>query len=378
MSVLPPSTLGILGGGQLGRMFVTAARTMGYEVIVLDPDEHSPAGSLATEHLNSAFTDTAALDYMIQHCAVITTEFENIPVQSLEYLARSRPVFPSAKSLSVAQNRIKEKTFIKSLGLRTSPFIAIASDDDLAKLDGFEFPAILKTATLGYDGKGQVVCFNASDVKKAFTEIKVACVLEQKIDLEKEVSVVLSRDQHGKTFVFPVAENQHVNGILDVSLVPADISDSLAEKALSVAGQIAQGLDYCGVLAVEVFISTTGELLVNEMAPRPHNSGHFTLDACYSSQFEQQVRMICGLPSGNCQLHTPVAMLNLLGDVWPDSGVPDWNAVLEMDKSFLHLYGKKEARPGRKMGHINFLAENLDQAKNNLIKISNSLHNQKI
>jgi len=375
MPVLPPATLGILGGGQLGRMFVSAARTMGYEVIVVDPDEHSPAGSLATEHLNSAFTDTSALDYLIEHCAVITTEFENIPVQSLEYLARSRPVYPSAKSLSIAQNRIKEKTFIKSLGLKTSTFIAIESNDDLAKLDGFEFPAILKTATLGYDGKGQVVCFNAFDVEKAFSEIKVACVLEQKIDLQKEVSVVLSRDQQGKTYFFPVAENIHVNGILDVSLVPAELSDSLEQQALHAAQKIAQGMDYCGVLAVEFFISTTGELLVNEMAPRPHNSGHFTLDACYCSQFEQQLRMICGLPSGNCQLHTPVAMLNLLGDVWPDSGVPDWNAVLEMDKSFLHLYGKKEARPGRKMGHINFLSSDLDQAKNNLKKISNILHN---
>ncbi len=375
MQILPPATLGILGGGQLGRMFVTAARTMGYEVIVLDPDEHSPAGSLATEHLNSAFRDTTALYYMIEQCAVITTEFENIPVQSLEYLARSRPVYPSAKSLSVAQNRIKEKTFIKSLGLKTSTFIAIESVDDLQKLDGFEFPAILKTATLGYDGKGQVVCFNPSDVEKAFAEIKVACVLEQKIDLQREVSVILSRNSSGETFFFPVAENQHVNGILEVSLVPAEISEALAEKAINAARQIAQGLDYCGVLAVEFFISTGGDLLVNEMAPRPHNSGHFTLDACYSSQFEQQVRMICGLPSGNCQLHTPVAMLNLLGDVWPNSGVPDWNAVLEMDKSFLHLYGKKEARPGRKMGHINFLSEDLGQAKNNVKKISNILHN---
>ncbi|MBT3204544.1 MAG: 5-(carboxyamino)imidazole ribonucleotide synthase [Gammaproteobacteria bacterium] len=373
MSILPPATLGILGGGQLGRMFVTAARTMGYEVIVLDPDENSPAGSMATEHLNSVFTDTSALDYMVEQCAVITTEFENIPVKALEYLARSKPVFPSAQSLAVAQNRIKEKTYIQSLGLKTSTFIAIESESDLVKVDGFEFPAILKTATLGYDGKGQVVCNNVSDVEKAFAEIKVVCVLEQKIDLRKEVSVVLSRDQQGETFFFPVAENDHVNGVLDVSVVPADISNSLADKALNAAKKIADGLDYCGVLAVEFFISTSDDLLVNEMAPRPHNSGHFTLDACYSSQFEQQVKMICGLPSGNCELHTPVAMLNLLGDIWPESGVPDWKTVMEIDKSYLHLYGKKEARPGRKMGHINFLSNDLEIAKINLKKIRNIL-----
>lgn len=373
MPILPPATLGILGGGQLGRMFVTAARTMGYEVIVLDPDEFSPAGSMATEHLQAAYTDTDSLDYLIKNCAVITTEFENIPVQALEYLSQSLPVYPSSQSMAVAQNRIKEKTFIQSLGLQTSTFIAIESTDDLAKVDGMQYPAILKTATLGYDGKGQVVCNNPEDVKKAFIEINVACVLEQKIDLEKEVSVVLSRSQQGNTHYFPVAENEHVNGILDISAAPANISSSLNEQALQAARKIADGLNYCGVLAVEFFISTTGNLLVNEIAPRPHNSGHFTLDACYSSQFEQQVRMICGLASGNCQLHTPVAMLNLLGDVWPESAQPDWKSVLQEDRSNLHLYGKKQARAGRKMGHINFLADDLAKAREKLNKIKKLL-----
>ena len=225
MPILPPQTLGILGGGQLGRMFVTAARTMGYEVIVLDPDVHSPAGSMATEHLKASFNDTSALDYLVKQCAVITTEFENIPVEALEYLSRSLPVYPSAQALAIAQNRIKEKTFIQSLGLTTSTFIAIESAKDLLNVKGTMFPAILKTATLGYDGKGQVVCKNLSDVEKAFSDIKVACVLEQKIDLQKEVSVVLSRSQQGETFFFPVAENEHVNGVLDVSFVPADISE---------------------------------------------------------------------------------------------------------------------------------------------------------
>lgn len=373
MPILPPATLGILGGGQLGRMFVTAARTMGYEVIVLDPDPQSPAGSLATEHVKAAYNDTAALDYLAEQCAVITTEFENIPVDALEYLSRFRPVYPSAQALAIAQNRIREKTFIQSLGLQTSTFVAIESEHDLTKITGMTFPAILKTATLGYDGKGQAVCANAQDAEKAFKEIKVACVLEQRINLQKEVSVVLSRNQQGEMFCFSVVENEHVNGVLDVTKAPAELSSQLTEKAISAAQKIAQGLNYCGVLAVEFFISTAGELLVNEIAPRPHNSGHFTLDACYSSQFEQQIRMICGLPSGNCQLHTPVAMLNLLGDIWPQTGEPDWNAVLEVDKSCLHLYGKKQARPGRKMGHINFLSNDLSSAVINLKKIRDKL-----
>lgn len=362
MPILPPSTLGILGGGQLGRMFVCAARSMGYEVMVLDPDPESPAGSMATRHLHAEYTDSSALDYLVQHCAVITTEFENIPVSALDYLAQHRPVFPSAQALAITQNRIKEKSFIQSLGLPTPAFIALQSQTDLAHLADMTFPAIIKTATLGYDGKGQVVCHSVDEVASAFAEMQVDCVVEQMIDLEKELSVVLSRNEQGEAFCYPVVQNEHVNAVLDVSVAPADVSEQLQAQAVNAAQKIAYGLNYCGVLAVEFFISRSGELLVNEIAPRPHNSGHFTLDACYSSQFEQQVRMICGLPSGSCELHTPVAMLNLLGDVWPQDGEPDWSAVLRLDKSSLHLYGKKQARPGRKMGHINFLATDPLQA----------------
>lgn len=362
MRILPPATLGILGGGQLGRMFVIAARTMGYEVIVLDPDSLSPAGSLATEHLNTDYNDVSALEYLSQNCAAVTTEFENIPVFALEYLSGHVPVFPSAPSLATTQNRIREKIFIQSLGLMTSKFIPIQSESDLKRLQNVSFPAILKTATLGYDGKGQVVCENANEVEAAYKQMRVDCVLEQKIALEKEISVVLSRDQQGRCYSFPVVENEHVNGILDVSMAPARISEELQAKALEAARQIADGLDYCGVLAVEFFISTDGELLVNEIAPRPHNSGHYTLDACYSSQFEQQVRMICGLPSANCEQHTAVAMLNLLGDNWPAKGEPAWDEILQLDKACLHLYGKKQPRAGRKMGHINFLGDDLGQA----------------
>lgn len=369
MAILPGSTLGILGGGQLGRMFVIAARTMGYQVIVLDPDADSPAGSMSTEHLQSAYTDKKALDYLAGQCAVITTEFENVPASSLQYLSQKIPVHPSAQALSIAQNRIREKKFIQSLGLLTSPFIAIETEQDLSQVDDMIYPAILKTATQGYDGKGQLDCHQVTDVAEAFSRLKTSCVLEQRITLEKEISVVLARNEKGESFCFPVVENEHSNGILDISLAPARISSIINQQAQQAAKTLAQGLNYCGVLAVEFFISSTGELLVNEIAPRPHNSGHYTLDACYGSQFEQQVRMICGLPPVNGELHTPVAMLNLLGDVWPGSGTPDWQGILEIDRASLHLYGKKQPRPGRKMGHVNFLASDLQQARENLLLI---------
>jgi len=356
MAIIPGSSIGMLGGGQLGRMFVTAARRMGYEVLVLDPDPASPAGSMASRHLVARYDDIAALDVLARECAVITTEFENIPADTLHYLARSTPVHPSAEALAIAQNRIREKTFVQSLGLKTSPFIALRSEGDLDQVRHCRFPAILKTSTLGYDGKGQAVCDNEQAVREAYARFGVECILEEFIQLDKEISVVLSRSARGETFCFPVAENSHANGILDVSVAPAAISEALATEAREAAMAIAQGLDYRGVMAVEFFVSRAGELLVNEMAPRPHNSGHFTLDACYVSQFEQQVRMICGLESGNCALHTPVAMLNVLGDIWPDEGCPDWFAVLADPAAHLHLYGKKQARAGRKMGHINFLA----------------------
>ncbi len=363
MAILPPSWIGILGGGQLGRMFTSAAREMGYEVMVLDPDPHSPAGSLASEHLCADYRDPSALDRMAAQCAVITTEFENIPAEALDRLAHSCPVHPSADALAVAQNRIREKRFIRELGLPTSPFISLQQDSDLQRLDQVVYPAILKTATLGYDGKGQIVCADAEAARRGYAELGVPCVLEQKIDLALELSVVLGRDTRGRSRCFPLAENRHAGGILDVSLVPAAVDEALAAQARDAATRIADGLDYIGVLAVEFFVSSDGELLVNEIAPRPHNSGHFTQDACHCSQFELQLRMICGLPAGNLQLQTPAAMLNLLGDLWPEQGEPDWASVLEIEDACLHLYGKKQARSGRKMGHINCLAASRQQAE---------------
>lgn len=364
----------MLGGGQLGRMFVIAARTMGYDVIVLDPDPNSPAGGVASEHLSRVYDDTNALDYLAQHCAVVTTEFENIPALTLAYLAKKVAVHPSANVLHIAQHRKLEKQFFRDQGLDTADFIALESEADLEAARNFTFPAILKTSMLGYDGKGQVVCKRFSDLKAAFEQVgKKHCVLEQRIDLACEVSVVLGRSTSGDVTCFPIAENSHANGILDVTLVPASISSALAEQTIDAATRIAHGLDYCGVLAVEFFISTDDRVLVNEMAPRPHNSGHYTLDACATSQFEQQVRMVCGLPAGSCDLHTPVAMWNLLGDIWPEGAEPGWAAVLEFELAKLHLYGKTEARPGRKMGHINCLGETLDDAKGLLDKVRNIL-----
>jgi len=374
MPILPPATLGMLGGGQLGRMFVTAARTMGYEVIVLDPDPNSPAGSMASEHLQAGYDDSKALDYLVENCQVVSTEFENIPVTALEYLAMSIPVHPSADALRVAQNRKLEKHFVTEQGLNTAVYMPVESETDIANADDFPYPAILKTATLGYDGKGQVVCQSSAEVATAFAKLKQQpCVLEKKVDLAREVSVVLCRSQTGDMDCFPIVENEHVNGILDVSFAPAELAAAKQEEVKLAACKIAEGLDYCGVLAVEFFITTDDAVLVNEIAPRPHNSGHYTLDACYSSQFEQQVRMICGLPAGNSNQHTPVAMWNLLGDIWPENDVPAWDVVSSLKSAKLHLYGKKDARAGRKMGHINCLGRDNQAARDLLQQVRQKL-----
>ena len=362
-SILPGATLGILGGGQLGRMFVSAARAMGYEVVVLDPDGSSPAGSMATKHLRAKYDDREALDYMAKHCAAVSTEFENIPADTLDYLANFVPVHPSASALRIAQNRYSEKIFFQSLGLSIANFLSIESEDDIELAKDFSFPAILKTNTLGYDGKGQIVCQNHGELVDALSQIgSVSYVLEKRIDLAKEVSVVLCRNQAGEVDCFPLAENQHSNGILDISIAPANLSQEMTVEIIDAATKIAHGLDYCGVLAVEFFISSDNEILINEMAPRPHNSGHYTLDACYTSQFEQQVRMMCGLSAGDSALHTPVAMWNMLGNIWPESASPNWDDLLKHGKAKLHLYGKAEARVGRKMGHVNFLADSTADA----------------
>ncbi len=361
--ILPGATLGMLGGGQLGRMFTTAAQTMGYKVIVLDPDPHSPAGVIADQHLCAKYDDEDVLESLARACDAVTTEFENIPASTLAYLESKTVVHPSSDALSKTQNRIIEKQFIASLGIAVAPFLPIRTEKDIEDVEShIQLPAILKVANFGYDGKGQVVCHSLKDIRQAFALLNQAeCVLEQRINLEREVSTVLARGQLGDISNFPLAENTHINGILHSTTVPSAISDQQAQIVMEIADKIAEGLNYVGTMAVEFFISKEGDIIVNEIAPRPHNSGHFTLDACETSQFEQQVRMLCNLPSGNCELKSPVVMLNILGDVW-GSSEPHWHDLLSIPNNKLHLYGKQEARPGRKMGHFNVLAASTKQA----------------
>ena len=358
-AILPGATLGVLGGGQLGRMFCVAARTMGYQLAVLDPDAGSPAGRLADHHIQADFTDRAALDRLAELCDVITTEFENVPADSLRYLADKCPVLPSPGALEIAQNRNREKHYAREAGLLPVPNLAINSESDLPKaLAEVGLPAILKSATLGYDGKGQVVITTEAELYAAWNKMKqVECVLEKKIDLKLEVSAIIARNAISSV-AFPVAENQHRDGILHLSIVPARVEQGITHAARTQAMKLAEALDYTGVLAVEFFVAMDGTLYFNEMAPRPHNSGHYTRDACVTSQFEQQVRMMCGLPAGDARLTSPVVMVNMLGDLWP----PDWMEILQHPEIKLHLYGKQHARPGRKMGHFNVLTENVESA----------------
>lgn len=362
--ILPPATLGMLGGGQLGRFFVAAAHEMGYKVWVLDPDPHSPAGLIADRHLQARYDDFAALDALADGCAAVTTEFENVPADTLDYLAKFAPVRPGAAAVAVCQNRIAEKRFLRDNGLPHGPFAVIASDADIAAADGGLFPAILKVARFGYDGKGQARVASAAEALQAFRQFKgEPCVLERMLTLDYEVSVVLSRDENGKVKCFPTVENRHTGGILDVSIAPARASACLRDSAQEYAERIAERLGFIGTLAVEFFVSR-GELVVNEMAPRPHNSGHHTIDACVTSQYEQQVRALCGLPLGDVRQHSASVMVNLLGELWFEGGdahgryrEPDWSILHAVPGLRLHLYGKHHARPGRKMGHFTVIGD---------------------
>jgi 5-(carboxyamino)imidazole ribonucleotide synthase len=350
--IAPGATLGLLGGGQLGRMFTVAARTLGYRVTVLDPDPLSPAAEFATGHLNTAYTDPAALDELATTCAAVTTEFENAPAETLNALAERTIVRPSGDAVSIAQDRAREKGFFAQHGFPIGPFAVLRAEADVeAALARVKLPALLKTARFGYDGKGQARIESVEDLARCFTQWKrVPCVLEELLALEREVSVVLARSEAGEVAVFPLAENRHTRGILDLTIVPARVPAALAAQAKELATRLAHELQYVGVLAVEMFV-VGGRLLLNEIAPRPHNSGHYTIDACRTSQFEQQVRVLCGVPLGDPSQHTPAVMVNLLGDIWA-TGEPRWEAVLRHAGAHLHLYGKREARAGRKMGHV--------------------------
>ncbi len=353
----PGATLGMLGGGQLGRMFVHAATAMGYRIIVLDPNTVSPAGEIAHLHLQANYDDAHALKALAQECAVITTEFENVPAEVLAHLAENCTVCPNANAVEIAQNRIREKKYVSALGIDVTPFHSVKSNEDITKaFSELNAPFILKTASFGYDGKGQVVVHTLEEAVEAWRGLNnVDSVLEEKINLATEVSAVIARSTSKELSFFPVAENTHVNGILHTSTVPAKVDTKLQEQAKSFAQKIADSLNYFGVLAVEFFVDKSGRLFFNEMAPRTHNSGHYTIDACYTSQFEQQVRAICGLPLGSSNAHSAVTMVNLLGDLW-GANQPEWSTILSNNRVKLHLYGKKEARSGRKMGHFSYLA----------------------
>lgn len=358
--IKPPATLGMLGGGQLGRFFVGAAHELGYEVWVLDPDAESPAGRIADRHLVAAYDDPAALDRLVGGCQAVTTEFENVPADTLDRLAAAVPVHPAASAVAICQDRIAEKEFLRRHGLPAGPFLVVREEGDARGADPGLFPAVVKVARLGYDGKGQVGVANADEAVAAFHDLDgVPCVMERRLVLDRELSVVLARGRDGEARCFPVAENRHVGGILDTTIVPARIGPRLRDEAQHLAVRIADELGYVGVLAVELFVSE-GRLLVNELAPRPHNSGHHTLDACVTDQFEQQVRALCGLPLGEPRAHSAAVMVNLLGELWIDHGEPSWAALHGVPGLKVHLYGKREARRGRKMGHFTVIGD--DQA----------------
>jgi len=366
MPIAPGSWLGLLGGGQLGRMFCMAAQSLGYKVCVLDPGADSPAGAVADDHIAADYLDEQGLAELARRCRAATTEFENVPAAALAFLAQHCSVSPDAESVAIAQDRIAEKRFLDSCGIAVAPYTVIESEADFDRLDARLTPGILKSARLGYDGKGQARVATPDAARMAWREMqRVPCVLEQLLPLKQELSVVVCRARDGSTATFPVAENEHRGGILAVSIVPARVEDATAQHARSAAVIIAERMRYVGVLCVEFFVLDDGRLLANEIAPRPHNSGHYTIDACVTSQFEQQARIMAGLPLGDTTQALPAVMLNLLGDIWFDGASrrePDWPSALAVPGAKLHLYGKREARIGRKMGHVTCLGPTLEEA----------------
>ncbi len=362
----PGEWLGVLGGGQLGRMFCMAAQSLGYRVCVLDPGADSPAGSVADGHIQADYTDPEALARMAALCQAVTTEFENVPAQSLQELARLCTVSPPAEAVAVAQDRLQEKRFAQACGLAVAPHQPVAEPADLERVDPSLAPAVLKSVRLGYDGKGQVRIARVEELHDAWRRLDdVPCILEKWLPIEREVSAIVCRGSDGRSVTFPLAENQHRGGILAATIVPARVPDPLARQAAAAATTMAERLEYVGVLCVEFFVLTDGRLLVNEIAPRPHNSGHYTIDACVSSQFDQQARILAELPLGDTRQLAPAVMLNLLGDLWFRDGrprPPRFDLVAAVPGACLHLYGKSEARPGRKMGHVTVVAGSLQEA----------------
>ena len=373
--ILPGATLGVMGGGQLGRMFVHAAQAMGYNTAVLDPDATSPAGLVSHVHVQTAYLDEAGLTSLAAQCAAVTTEFENVPAQALDALAKTRPVAPAGASVAICQDRAREKAHFVGCGVPCAPHALIESPEQLAAVSDDLLPGILKTARMGYDGKGQIRVKTRAELIAAWDELqRVGCVLEKMLPLAYEVSVIVARGRDGQVVHFPLQQNLHRDGILAVTTVPSpSVSAAVSAQAYESAHKIAASMGYVGVLCVEFFVLQDGSIVANEMAPRPHNSGHHTIDACDVSQFELQVRAMTGLPLVEPQLHSPCHMLNLLGDLWFPAGSttqqePNWVAVLALPGTHLHLYGKTEARKARKMGHLTVTAPTAEQARDVALK----------
>jgi len=376
-SAEPATWLGVMGGGQLGRMFAHAAQAMGYKVAVLEPSADCPAGQVADRTIEGGYTNGGALAELAALCSAVTTEFENVPADSLALLAADSFVAPAAACVSIAQDRIAEKQFFVDCAptskVMPAPHKTIASHADIDAITDDLLPGILKTVRMGYDGKGQVRVGSREDVRAAFDGMGgVTCLLEKMLPLAYEVSVLTARGHDGASVVYPIAENVHRDGILFTTTVPGpNVSDACARQAQDAARAIVAQLGYVGVLCIEFFVLDDGALVVNEMAPRPHNSGHYTLDACITSQFAQQVRAMARLPLGEVRQHSPCVMLNILGDVWFEAGSdtarePAWDQVLALPGANLHLYGKNDPRRGRKMGHVTFVAPTLQEAQASL------------
>ena len=375
--LLPGATIGVLGSGQLGRMLALAARPMGYRVHVLSPDSDTPAGRAADREVTADYLDEEAVRELASRVDAVTFEFENVPAEAAAVCAERVPVRPAHRVLHVAQNRLREKGFLSENGFPVTPFAAVHSVEELETAVGrLGVPAILKTAGWGYDGKGQARLGSVAEAREAWEALGTdEAVLEALVEFDLELSVVAARGVDGRVVCFDLFANHHERHILDVTRAPAPVPEATAREAVEIATGILEELDVVGVLCVELFWTSEGRLLVNELAPRPHNSGHLTVDAAVTSQFEQQLRAVAGLPLGDSRLHRPAAMANLLGDLWHDApgGVPDWAALLAFPDVKLHLYGKDEARRGRKMGHVTAMADSVEAAAERVLAARRAL-----
>ena len=374
--VPPGSTIGLLGGGQLGRMFGIAARRMGYRVHTFEPAPDSPAGQVSDREFNGSYTDKSLLDEFVASVDVVTFEFENIPAEVVNRISQRKPVHPRAEVLHICQNREREKTFLRGYRYPLTPFAIVSNQEEFdAAIEQVGTPAVLKTADFGYDGKGQRKIGKGERFKFSTFGAERA-ILEKWVSCEHELSVICARNERGNVCAFPASENIHVGHILDHSIAPGRIPPEVAQLAQSIAESIANDLDVVGLIAVEFFLTRDGDLLVNELAPRPHNSGHYTFDACITSQFEQQLRAVCGLPFGAPDLLSPIVMVNLLGDLWGAGVAPNWKLIFQHARAKLHLYGKLEPRPGRKMGHYCVFGETVEEALKEALKIRQDFHDR--